>query len=141
MDSFSTIAFTLAGFLTLYAFVFFYVGYNEPKDGRDKSALRARFILFLFGFIYIGLSHFAVLSALGYGVELTTRAPCENVVVNSTTSDNVTYEYAYNDSCADRETPLSAQRLYTVFTYLLYTIGLSILIGTMYLIFNLLRKW
>lgn len=94
------------------------------------------------GAVYLALAHFAVLSAVSYGVELTNLAPCENVVVNSTTADNVTYTYSYADSCANRTTPLSAERLYVVNIYLVLGLFITVVIGGMVAFFKaFIMKW
>lgn len=131
--TFVTAAFLLGAFCFLFGFVAAWGGYRS--DGVSRALLISFAVAFFF------LSAFSVLVGVGFSVELTNQAPCENVI-NNTVTTNDTVVYSYVDSCAGRETPESIERLYQAYSYILLTVILLSVFAVMFLgLKRVLFKW
>lgn len=143
MEAFQGAAYTLAGFLIVFAIFFFYTGFKlrGGSDNRLFSTVHVvKTFFLLLGLLYLMLAHFSVYSGLAYSIELTNRAPCENVVnqsVYNVSTDSTTY--TYTDSCLSRATPVGVQRLFGAFGWLLYIDIFSMSVGLLLLSFK--RLW
>ena len=136
---FATIAFVLAAFLTLYGIIFFTLG--NKATGKLFGIMPMKALFFIFGFLYVAIAHFSIVSAVAYGVDVSELSPCENVVSNSTVVSTTVVAYEYHDSCRDREAPKSTERLYKVLLTIMYIEALALLIGFLGFIGELLGKW
>lgn len=131
--SFVVSAFTLAGFCVMFGFLSLWSGY--------KSGGFSRSILLIFAAAFFFLSLFAVLVGLGFSVELTNQAPCENVVNTSFYNGSVT-AYTWVDSCASRNAPESIERLYQAYAYVMYTVIIVSVLALMFLgLREVVFKW
>lgn len=131
--SFVTAAFTLAAFCFLFGFLSAYVGY--------RSSGVSRTLLFTYAAAFLFLSLFSVLVGVGFAVELTNQAACENVINSTTVNGNVT-SYTYVDSCAGSAVPSSIERLYQAYAYILLAVILVSVFAVMFLgLKAVLFKW
>lgn len=130
---FVTAAFVLAVFCFLFGGLAAWAG--------NKSGGFARSILFVYAATFIFLSLFSVLAGVGFSVELTNQAPCENIVSSTNTTNNIT-AYTYVDSCAGRSVPATIERLYQAFaTIILVIILVSVLALMFFGLRSVLIKW
>lgn len=126
--TFSSSAYLLAGFLTIYSLIFLWISYREQRSG----LFSAKTGLFVFGISYLVIAHFSVLTGLAYSIEQTNLAPCENIV-NTSTYNGTTTTYTHIDSCYNRVVPEAIQQLYVAFNYILYLGILVAILGVMFL--------
>lgn len=144
--SFVVSAFTLAAFCFVFGFLAAWAGY--------RSNGIARALLLVFSVSYVFLSLFSVLVGVGFSIELTNQAPCENLLNNTITNyHNSTHGshshanhtdtyYYYVDSCADRTTPESVERLYQAYAYILLAVLLVSAFAVMFVgLRSVLFKW
>lgn len=132
--TFETGVYILSGFLFLFGVVFLYAASQTPPPKKNtltriNHVINTRHMLALFGLIYLGLSHFGVYAGLGYGIEYTNLAPCENVIVNSTDVNATTSIYSYADSCASRTTPEATQNLFVIMTWMIVVLFLAVMVA------------
>lgn len=130
MEAFTGVAFGVASFFLLFCFLFLWVGFRLPRSQGKDMFLSARVGLFFFAALFFMMSFFSVYISLAYGVSLTNRAPCENVVNQSAynLSSEVT-TYTYTDSCLTREAPTSVSSLYSVFGWVTYALMFTLFVG------------
>lgn len=115
--TFVTAAFTLAFFCFCFGALAAWAG--------NRSGSLPRAILSTYAAAFLFLSLFSVLVGVGFSIELTNQAPCENVINTTCTTchaQNDTTVYTWVDSCAGRETPESIERLYQAYSTVLLTI-------------------
>ena len=117
-------AFILAGFCLLFGALALW--------GATKSGGVPKTLLLAFSVAYLFISTFSVMAGVGFGIEYTNRADCENVISNTTVSGNVT-SYEYKDSCEARSVPETIERLYQAYAYVLYAVVLISVFAVMIL--------
>lgn len=138
MEAFTIIALTLAAFLLSIGVFFVWTSFKINPEG----PISPKVILLCFALLYIGLSHFSIYLGMAYAVELTNRAPCENVVSNSTEVTSAVTVYQYEDSCDERTTPRSVERLFGAYGWLLLIDMIAIGVGLFLVgMRRLLFKW
>lgn len=138
MDFVST-SLWLCVLLTAFAGLFIYVAMRSP-DSKNKI-FSIRFAASFFAIMYILLGHLALVTAVGQSLFLTYRAPCENIVVNSTQYNETKNIYDYVDSCEGDPIPYSSETIYKLTLYLFLADILGILIGGIYFLGNKLFRW
>lgn len=89
----------------------------------------------LFALLYFSLAHFTMYGALALSVEYDNNAPCENLLMNSTTNGTLTINH-YADSCQSITTPAVLETYFTLFTWLLYIDLFALMLGTLVLTFR-----
>lgn len=121
--SFIVAGYWLAAFCIVFGIVSLYAAIRS--SGVAKSVLIATTIAYVF------LSSFSVMAAVGFSIEYTNQAPCENLIANTSVSGNVT-TYEYQDSCSSRATPETMERLYQAYSYILYAVILISVLALMF---------
>lgn len=125
-------------FLSLSAIAGFFAA-RIYFDNRKRTW--GHFLLPIITICFFFLGMFTILVGLGFSVEFSTLAPCENVI-NSTIITNNTTTYTYVDSCDARTTPTSIESLYRAYAYILYAILMMAVIALMFLgVKKVLLEW
>lgn len=120
--TFVTAAFTLGAFCFLFGVLAAWAG--------NRSGGISRPLLFTYAAAFLFLSAFSVLVGVGFSIELTNIAPCENVIQSTNVSGNIT-TYTYADSCAASSVPTSIERLYQAYAYILLAVILVSVLALM----------
>lgn len=134
--SFFVGVYLVAAFLVIVGILALWLGWKERQaelriQGTKLSLLRGTTVLVIFGFFYLGMAHMTVLAGNGLVIMEGNLAPCENVVANTTTTNNTT-TYAYKDSCETRTIPSVVERAYKVYTTTILIDAVSVLVFAMY---------
>lgn len=140
---FESSAYFLAVFLIGTAALLMLIAFRLERTSSKKSGVFSfhnALVVFAVAYAIIGL--FSVLVGLGYAVENTNLAPCENVIsYENATVENYVY-YTYVDSCASRTTPQSIEMIYVAYSYLLYaTIMVSVVALLILSLREIMFKW
>lgn len=111
-----------AVFMTFFGLLFLWMSANAPHRDQERRLFRKILNIksgfFCLGMIYLAMGTLSIYGAYGLNIEYGWNAPCENLLINSTTTVGVT-EYNYVNSCASRVVPPLNTTIFTLFTYVL----------------------
>lgn len=131
--SFSSEVYLFSFFVLVFAVSFMVFGLRTQGVSRT--------LLLLFSLSFFVLTVFGVMVGLAFGVEYSDQSPCENVINSTNTSGNVT-TYTYVDSCASSSPPVSVERLYVAYSYLVYLMFIVASLAVMFWFFKaVIFKW
>ena len=147
MLDFITSGYVLTGFLFLIGGIHVWLaGQIRGSDDQSRSLVRratqAKGLIVLFGLLYVGLGLVFLLTTYGNSLFLTYQAPCENLInwTNETPmgASETDVFYYYYDSCAEREIPVTVERLYTI---LGWVVALEIIFASFAFFLYIIHWW
>lgn len=141
MTSYDISIYVFSVIIILIGVLWLWISNNSPTPDKKGFGmfLQPKVFFMLLALLYFSLAHFGIFVGLTYSAEYMDKSPCENVVSNSTQVGNVFY-YQYQNSCTTINNDATVS-LVNVYGWVLFTLGLSLVIALMIMFGKWVQQW